>query len=235
MKNLTMNTVKVWAVIHHLEESLTLEQAKLASDAGVNGVFLISHDGCDHELPLLAEKIKSWSICHVGDNLSVGINLLTEPDPTVVFEIAAVLDLDAVWIDKPGIFAGEARAPALKLARARDLFPGSARPRVFASVAFKYQPEDPYPAKSARAARALGFTPTTSGTATGQPPTVEKIQQMRGTSSQGLAVASGMSPENVASYSGLLSDVLVATGVSLDEHRFDYEKLRAFVHAARGT
>ncbi|CAN7746319.1 hypothetical protein LJR118_006753 [Acidovorax sp. LjRoot118] len=229
-----MNTVKVWAVIHHLNGPLTLEQAHLALDAGAYGVFLISHEGADHELPSLATAIKSVRSAD-GRSLCVGINLLTEKDPTAAFELAAANALDAVWIDEPGIVAGEARAPALKLARARDVFPGSTKPRVFASVAFKYQAEDPTPAKSARAARALGFTPTTSGKATGQPPTVEKIQLMRGTSSLGLAVASGMSPENIASYSGLLSDVLVATGVSLDEHRFDYEKLRAFVHAASGT
>lgn len=229
-----MKPITLWAVVHHLEGSLSLAQAKLALEAGMDGVFLISHDKIDHELPTLATTVKTMRRLD-GTALASGINLQSISDPTAAFEVAAAHGLDAVWIDEPGIVAGEARGPALHLARARDLHDGPTKPRVFASVAFKYQPEDPYPAKSARAARALGFTPTTSGLKTGEPPTLDKIRLMGGSGGRELAVASGMAPANVAGFRHLVTDVLVATGVSLDEHHFDPDKLRDFVGAARSA
>lgn len=47
-----------------------------------------------------------------------------------------------------------------------------------------------------------------------------------------LAVASGMTPENIAEYTRYLGAVLVATGVSVDDYRLDPAKLDAFVVTA---
>ena len=38
-----------------------------------------------------------------------------------------------------------------------------------------------------------------------------------------------MTPENVASYAPYLSHILVATGVALDEHSIDVEKLTQLI------
>ena len=43
-----------------------------------------------------------------------------------------------------------------------------------------------------------------------------------------------MTPENIADFEPYLSDVLVATGVSLDEYRIDEDRLRMLVQRARG-
>lgn len=75
----------------------------------------------------------------------------------------------------------------------------------------------------------LGFKPTTSGTATGSAPALEKIIAMVQATDGPLAVASGTTPENVRPYCHYLSDILVATGVSLNEHEPDESKLELLI------
>lgn len=104
---------------------------------------------------------------------------------------------------------------------------------VFGSVAFKYQPDEPNPAEAARQALAVGMIPTTSGAATGLAPEIAKIKGMSAAASGRLAVASGMTPDNVAEYAPHLSHILVATGVARDEHTLDPLLLRRFVAAVR--
>lgn len=104
---------------------------------------------------------------------------------------------------------------------------------VFASVAFKYQPEESNPAQAAAVVRKNGLLPTTSGAGTGMAPTVEKIEGMSAAAGGQLAVASGMDPHNVHQYAKHLSHILVATGVSSDEHHFDEGLLTQFVMAVR--
>jgi len=74
-----------------------------------------------------------------------------------------------------------------------------------------------------------GFIPTTSGSATGKAPQLAKIISM---SQHGvLAVASGMTPDNVSDYAPYLSHILVSTGISLDEYRIDPDKLKRLISA----
>ena len=44
-----------------------------------------------------------------------------------------------------------------------------------------------------------------------------------------LAITSGMTPENVATYAPALTHILVATGVSRTEHHIDPAKLTALI------
>ena len=104
---------------------------------------------------------------------------------------------------------------------------------VFASVAFKYQAEDPNPSLAAQLAQSAGFIPTTSGAGTGKAPTVEKIASMYEATGGLLAVASGMTPENIAQFKPYLSHVLVSTGISKDEYHFDLDKLENFIKFAK--
>lgn len=130
-------------------------------------------------------------------------------------------------------------------------------PLFFGSVAFKYQPFDPMPEFAARFATMGGMIPTTSGPGTGQPPDVAKLQSMRDElerlrvdqsgrpltfqlhslplptpPSTPLAIASGMTPENLADFLPHVTHFLVATGVSTDMHHFDGARLRRFVEIA---
>lgn len=221
------NPAKVLAVIHHLDKKTTLEQASIASSAGADGVFLISHHGADRELAELGRQIKLDC-----PNLQVGLNYL---GLGVIEAAQAVLDagLDMVWGDVCGVSSAGLDDLGHRLNNFKEQNAGIA---VFASVAFKYQPEDLDPPQAARNARAAGFIPTTSGSATGIPPAWEKVCEMAGPvldAGTTLAVASGLSVENVGSYFPYLSHLLVATSVSIDDHHFDVHLLQEFVKAAK--
>ncbi len=212
----------IYPVIHHLSDGLSMEQAELAFALGADGVFLISHHGADDDLPWLAGRIK-----RSFPKARIGINLLTV-DPIDALLRAADNGVDMLWTDDCGVTSAGATDEAKRLSvesRDRGI-------EVFGSVAFKYQRHEPQPAAAAANAAALGFLPTTSGPGTGKAPEVMKIGTMRAVT-QRLAVASGMTPENVSSFLTCATDFLVSTGVSKDGYRFDPARLMAFVNVIR--
>ena len=211
--------MQILPVIHFLDEDTTLKQAELAFRCGADGVFLICHDGkSDDVIPNIAAKIKF-------PDFKVGINLLSKP-PNIAFEIAEEHNLDMLWVDRPGVDSDGLDPDGEKLVL---LSVSNSKIEVFASVAFKYQEEEKDPKRAAEQARGNGWIPTTSGSATGQPPSIDKIRLMSGAV---LANASGITPENIVDYRGLLSHVLVATGISKDEYHFDEDKLRKLIKNA---
>lgn len=218
------NRIQVLPVIHYLDRVTAMEQAELAFDAGADGVFLISHGNDDAQLGGIAQLIKAK---HAGKR--VGINLLTQ-GPLVAAQVAVERGLDMIWGDDCGVSSAGCASLAIDLSVFIRAYPDV---QVFASVAFKYQAVESRPADAARNALEAGFIPTTSGEATGSPPSVEKIELMSSAAKGQLAVASGMTVDNVQSYARYLSHILVATGVSVDEHHFDYETLHRFVALAR--
>lgn len=100
-------------------------------------------------------------------------------------------------------------------------------------MAFKYQRTDPSPGVAALHAFQLGMIPTTSGDQTGRAPSINKIQLIRNTlpSESPLAVASGMTPENIEDYLPYVSHYLVSTGISSDGYHFDLKRLEQFIKA----
>ena len=225
MSNLTAvnfgaGMIKVFPVIHHLNDSLALEEAQVAYECGADGVFLISHHNKDKDLPFIGQTIKSygWN----NNNFFVGLNLLSTP-ACEAFNIVKDSSLDAVWLDNPGITSNKITMAGSQLIELSQQYP---HVQVFASVAFKYQPIESDPKEAAIRVRQFGWIPTTSGSGTGSAPEVSKLQTMF---DKTLAIASGMTPENVQQFMPYLSHILVATGVSQDEYRIDYEKLSRFV------
>lgn len=121
-----------------------------------------------------------------------------------------------------------------QLGRALAQFAGSQpQIRLFASVAFKYRPHEPDPPLAAKNALDCGFIPTTSGIATGVAADLGKIVAMSKAIGGKLAIASGMTPENIGEYAPYLSDCLVSTGISLDDFRIDEDRLARFIAAAQ--
>ena len=226
---------RVIPVIHHIEPSLSLEQAKLAFELGADGVFLISHQDDDASLIPLAKQIRqerptAW----------LGINFLSMGLPGAFrLVIDSDVRIDGVWSDRPGVSSEGYETEALHLATYRALLDDAGRPvpSIFASVAFKYQAFENDPGLAAAKALELGFIPTTSGSATGSAPSLSKIEVIRQAigPEAPLACASGMTLDNIEAFAPLLSHVLVATGVSRDEHHFDAQRLEAFIHLARAA
>lgn len=204
---------QVYPVIHYLSDSVAIEQATIAHNCGANGIFLISHAGQDDCLAPLGLVIKKRF------HYKVGINYLTD-GVMLAIDDAKTYGLDMVWSDTCGVSSKGFEPLAYRIEEEIK----NSTIEFFGSVAFKYQSYEAQPAKAANNARKLGFIPTTSGQATGHAPDVDKIISMAP-----VAIASGMTAENINIFKPYLSHVLVSTGVSLDDHHFCSEKLTKFM------
>jgi hypothetical protein len=215
-------------VVHHLDYKTSIKQGALALSAGADGIFLISHNGRDDDLFGPSSELKE----RFPDRL-IGLNLLDSRALVAMSQVRAA-GLDMIWADSPGITSTQTTGAAREIAHLLAAEPAALK--FFGSVAFKYQPLEPDPANAARLCWQLRMIPTTSGTATGEAPPIEKVASMRqalGIEAP-LAIASGMTPENVATYLPYVTHFLVATGVSLDEYHFNSERLDNFIRAVRG-
>jgi predicted TIM-barrel enzyme len=220
---------KIYPVIHHLDDTTTLGEAAVARDAGADGVFLISHHGKDRDIARLAAHL----CAHYNSDFKIGVNFLGWPNMHA-FDVAHMAELDMLWFDNCGVTSAGLTAHGLMLNKRIHAYTGK-KPEIFAGTAFKYQPHEDYPAGAAHVAAANGYIPTTSGAATGAPPTLDKIADMSALGTKALAVASGMTPRNVAAFAPLLSHILVSTGVSRDGYHFDAELLSEFIANVRAA
>ncbi len=217
--------MNVYPVIHYLDRETALREALLAQRCGAFGVFLISHHNNDAELIDVAWEVKQVV---AATPFRVGVNLLSRSAIDAVAQ-ARERALDMVWADDMGVSSRgltEQGHACSREARKGGL-------ELFASVAFKYQAKELDPAQAARNAHAAGFIATTSGVGTGKAPDLDKIVSMSAACEGKLAVASGMTPENVDRFSPYLAHVLVATGISQDEYRIDEHKLRHLLAKVR--
>lgn len=211
----------VFPVIHIRSDAgpLThaLENAGMAFEAGADGVFLISMDGHDELLSYLGREVKMRH-----EDKLVGLNYLTLGAQQAIARSASA-GMDMTWSDNAHTHSSQPKEDAEPIAKALSYFKGH---RFFGGVAFKYQRREPFPDLAAIRAAELGFIPTTSGPGTGAAADLEKIIQMSKALDGGdLAIASGITPDNVLTFAPYLSHILVATGVSKNEHDFDFELL----------
>jgi predicted TIM-barrel enzyme len=218
--------MKILPVIHQIDAETSVSESQLAFDAGADGVFLISHFGNDELVVEVAKRIKALH----PDKL-IGINLLAD-GAFAALDAAISHGLDMAWGDTVGVSSSGLTVSGMAFHAIAQLHPEVA---VFAGVAFKGQHIDPDPPGAAAAALECGYVPTTSGVATGKAANIAKIIAMSERAGGTLAIASGMTLDNVAEYAPYLSHILVATGVSRDEHHFDYERLRTFIGRARNA
>lgn len=216
------NGRKVLPVIHHLDEATSLTQADLAFSENADGVFLISHEGKNEDLLTPAGIIKQKY-----PERTIGINMLGS-ETLKALEVVVETGIDALWTDTHGVTSQTIPEQALTISRWIKNNPQG--PLIFASVAFKYQVEETNPGQAAKRVSELGMIATTSGPGTGYAPDLDKIISMKeALGGSALAVASGMTPENVDEFLPYVTHYLVATGVSIDSHHFDAARLRDFI------
>ncbi len=204
---------KFYPVIHVYKDEDAIEDVSVALNNGADGVFLISHVGRNAELLRLAKNIKS-----VGyRDFLIGVNLLGE-NAVDAIRLASANALDAVWTD---YFDFDISVYyALKEAKNRPF-------QHFGGFDFKYQT----PMAHYRARTAIEYVDvlTTSGPATGHPPTLDKLNSIRQHIDDfPLAVASGMNDENVKVLRQAADIFLVATSICDENERLDSEKVRRF-------
>jgi hypothetical protein len=224
--NRFQNNHVVLPVIHVETEAQALRNAGIAFSANADGIFLINHTIratvlLDIFSAVAAEFPSGW----------IGLNCL-DLSPREVFRCIPAR-VDGVWVDNAMIDerSGD-QSPAEQIIRVQKETGFSGL--YFGGVAFKYQRhvEDLGPA--ARKAAALMDVVTTSGAGTGVAAFVEKIRVMKeALGSFPLALASGVTPENVTEYLPYSDCYLVATGISKSFTELDPPKVRQLVRGVR--
>lgn len=220
------NQQVILPVIHTESLEQVRRNATIARDAGSDGVFLINHGMTDEALLAIHDAV-------VDDHPGwwIGVNCLGL-SPVQVFA-AVSADVGGVWVDNAGIDEAREDQPyaervaAIRQSRALDCI-------YFGGVAFKYQRRiDDLEAACRVAARYMDVI-TTSGPGTGHAADVEKIRRMKhALTGTPLAIASGITPENVADYLPWADAFLVATGISRSFTELDPMRVRALVERVR--
>lgn len=219
----------VLPVIHVLDNDQAEKNARLAMDAGCPGVFLINHDFVYTEfLPIIRHVRRQLP------NLWIGINFLAITGK-VAFPILADLEkggtrIDAYWADDARIDEHhdadiQAEAEEIQTIKRKCGWNGM----YFGGTAFKKQREvDPADyAKSVQIACHWMDVVTTSGIATGHSADLGKIETFRkACGATPLALASGITPENVSQYVPHVDCVLVSTGINFKDDFYNIDPAR---------
>jgi hypothetical protein len=208
-------------VIHVTNSIQAQAQARIAFENGADGVFLI-----DHEKPYTSLQNTYIAVRRVNPSAWIGLNFLDLRPAEAIRAFPSTAN--GLWIDNGGIqdeYGTHQPAAAAISDLAAQHGAGQAW-RLFAGVDFKYQHSAKSPAEAARLAGQYYQVPTTSGPGTGEAASLEKIAAMKAALVMGdrrrpLALASGVTVENVLSFAPFVDCFMVATGISASFDRFN--------------
>ncbi len=196
-------------VIHPVSRTTALDSIQTAVESGADGIFLINQGMTSTQvLDFIPEVYRLYQ------NLWIGVNLLGS-EPEDVIDLIANLPVGGIWSDNADIDEQSDAQPAgarFEQARRKTGWPGL----YFGGVAFKYQREVPASRLPAAARHAVPWMDviTSSGPGTGYAASVEKAKALRsGAGRHPLALASGVSPENVAGFLPYVDAYLVASEI----------------------
>jgi predicted TIM-barrel enzyme len=217
----------VLPVIHVASQEQALRNVRTARDGGADGAFLISHGRVsDDELLAIHQAVVAQM-----DSWWVGVNCLSfcveEAFRRMGDRVAGV------WIDDALIDERRDDQPeAARIAQVQREV--GWRGLYFGGVAFKYQRPVRDLARVARLAAPWLDVVTTSGPGTGEAADPDKIRVMKeAIGDHPLAIASGVTPENVTDYLPYADCFLAATGVSYTFEELDPARVRAMVRVVR--
>lgn len=217
-----MSRPQVHVVVHVLGADQAIEQVRVAQGEGADGAWLIDHAGDHHRLRRTMSAVRD-----VVPDFWLGVNFLD----LTVDRAAAFVDarMDGLWSDNACVHVNEDREIALRALRVRASRGWEGH--YFGGVAFKGQRLEEDVADAAERAIGLMDVVTTSGAGTGLAAPEEKLRRMHAALAGRcpLALASGVTPENVETYLPYVSFLLVATGVSETFHKIDPKKLQRLV------
>ena len=201
-------------VIHPVSTETALDSIQTAIASGADGIFLINQGmSTSQVLDFIPEVYRRH------ESLWIGINLLGS-NPEEVIGLIADLPVGGIWSDNASIDEHSDAQPAgerFRQARQQSGWDGL----YFGGVAFKYQRDVPDALLPAAAKNASPWMDviTSSGPGTGYAASVEKAKALRfGADTHPLALASGVSPENVAEFLPYVDAYLVASEIETSKY-----------------
>ena len=221
----------VLPVVHPIGRPEALRSVGVAAEAGARGVFLIDQGIGERDVLRLVLEVRAHF-----PGLWVGVNLLRR-SPAAALEVALAAcegRIDGIWCDDAMIDEHAAAQPAAEemlVVRRALRWTGL----YFGGVAFKYQRTVAAPDLARAAAVASRYVDAicTSGPGTGLAADPEKLRALHaGANGHAVALASGVTADNVRAYLPYASALLVGTGI---EERFgviDPRRLAALLAAA---
>lgn len=218
-------------VVHPIGRREALEAVRVANSFGLKGVFLI--DQIMHERNVLA-LVREIRDLYPG--LWVGVNLLRRaPADALMTVLGACGVVDGLWSDNAGIDEyGIGYSVAEEFVATRR---GNWGGLYFGGVAFKYQRPVALAdlGRAASHARAYMDVVCTSGSGTGIAADVEKVRSLRkGLGEHALALASGITAQNVRDYLPYVQTFLVGTGIEASLGVLDPKKIESLLRSMEG-
>lgn len=219
----------VLPVIHVLDNEQAERNVRLAIEGGCAGVFLINHDfGVDEFLPIIHHVRQKFP------DIWLAVNFLAVTGKDA-FPILGKLQhegtkVDGYWgddarIDEFSDKNNQTEADEILQIKKDNGWDGM----YFGGTCFKKQREvlPEHYAKSAELATHFMDVVTTSGVATGHAADTDKIQTFRDACGEKpIALASGITPDNVHEYSSLADCLMVATGINIQDDFYNIDPTR---------
>ncbi len=217
-------------VIHVKDIKQAVENANIAFGEGADGVFLISHN---RDLWLLYMSYLNVSNEHRGK--WVGLNLLSGAPLPQIIDFAEGRLIKGLWFDSIG-YEEENELPVKMVEEMRNyqISTGASNILIFGGVAFKYQSHVKDPAKAAALVAPHVDVVTTSGDGTGIAAPVDKIKAMKeAIGEHPLAIASGISPENIDLFKPYADCFIVASAISSSFNQLDPKRVKMMVDSLK--
>ncbi len=216
MKTEKSHAKQLLVALHVLNASqVFLEAEKILTEKGAHGVILVNNNLhfskiYAEELLYLAVKIKEKY-----PNYLIGVNPLelSTDDAILAISLPKTQSIDLLWTDNGGIL--ENNSGAYLYAPFDFLIPQlkTFDIKFFGSIALKYQKPVKNLTMVAKEASKYFDVIVTSGDMTGVPPSIEKITEIKNAvmNKKPIALASGMTIENVKDYLPLADIFIVGT------------------------
>lgn len=228
--------LEIFPVVHVREINQAVEQSEAALEAGADGVYLI-----DHTHPSVHTLVNSFNeVALRNPHNFVGVNFLQHTAASISLSFLHKLkQRDGIVRYPDGLWSDNAGEGKYMFAELRAEHPELTNICYLGGVAFKGTrsfTDDPETA----VAEAIRLEPyvdvvTTSGRGTGKAPNPEKIRAMKSIiGNKKLAVASGISLENLTDYAENIDQLLVSTSIETTPYsgEFDQTRLKELVNAA---
>ena len=230
---------EIYPVVHVNRPGVAIEMANLALNYGADGVFLINHNAGRE-----AQLIEAYNeVTTQNPNSFVGLNFLERQNSFFAFlYLQDALQSGEITRLPDGLWVDDADPMKDMTQELREDDPDLKAVRYFGGIAFKYtRLYTPEAKPAAWQARRLAYYVddiTTSGEGTGRPPSIEKIALMKAAArfyDKPLAVASGISAENLRDYNGDIDKVLVSTSIEVEPYSgiFVPTKLKEIIEAGK--